>query len=101
MAPKGQRASHLRHPTQRSALCKVENLRHPWGCKLNRCRWHVGTHQPQPVQRAESITGIKMERDVFMPAMLKPETSQSPCRDRACAGMNAAAVKLWHRSTAP
>jgi len=100
MAPKGHRTSHLRQPTQRSASCKVENLRHPWGCKLRRCRWQLGTHQPQPVQRVESITGIKTEREMLMLTMLQTKADPSPCHDRACTGMNAAVERLWHWSVA-
>lgn len=39
-----------------------------------------------------------MEREVFMQAMLKTEANQSPCCGRACAGMNAAPLMLWHWS---
>jgi len=41
-----------------------------------------------------------MERDVFMPTMLKIEARQSPWRDRVGAGMNAAAALLWQWSVA-
>ena len=58
MASNGQRTAHLRQPVQASMSLSTENFFQPCGSSDSKCRWQVGTHQPQPVQRLVSITGL-------------------------------------------
>lgn len=58
MASNGQRTAHLRQPVQASMSLTTENFFQPCGSSDSKCRWQVGTHQPQPVQRWVSITGL-------------------------------------------
>lgn len=58
MASNGQRTAHLRQPVHASVSLSTENFFQPCGSSDSKCKWQVGTHQPQPVQRLVSITGL-------------------------------------------
>lgn len=66
MALNGQRTAHFLQPVQASMSLNTENFSQPCRSSESKCRWHVGTHQPQPVQRLVSITGLGTGRDGFI-----------------------------------
>lgn len=76
MALNGQRTAHFLQPVQASMSFKTENFSQPCRSSESKCRWHVGTHQPQPVQRLVSITGLGTGRDGFMSTHHRPAVQE-------------------------
>ena len=61
MAPNGHFTAHRLQPVQRWASCSTEVFFHCTVSRLSSAGAHVGTHQPQPVQRSGSITGSRAD----------------------------------------
>ena len=57
MAPKGHLQAQRLQPVHDAVSCRTDDFLPRTVCRLNRCSSHVGTHQPQPVQRLGSICG--------------------------------------------
>ena len=57
IAPTGQRTAHSAQPVQPAASCSSARLRPASAVSHSTCGAQAATHQPQPLQRAGSMTG--------------------------------------------
>jgi hypothetical protein len=81
IASNGQRTAHFLQPVQASMSLNTENFFQPCGSSDSKCRWQVGTHQPQPVQQAVSITGLGTGRGDGMANIIGSAESPPLCND--------------------
>ena len=66
IAPNGHLVSHFLQPVHASESLNTENFCQPCLSNDSKCKLQVGTHQPQPVQRLVSMTGLGTWRMAFI-----------------------------------